>query len=169
METTEALKRLQKILPLAERQRRLPPPLVEAHQAVLRSLMEYGRPPSIQEVGAMVGGDGGAAIAELARNDLVVLDHDGTSVGGAYPMTTADTLHSLLIGEQRINAMCALDALAVAPMFDTEVSIDSVCQLSGDSICLVQKGREVVTASPTEGIHVGVRWGPVGNDAAGSL
>jgi mercuric reductase len=165
VEIDEALGRLRALLPLAERQARLPGPVAEAHRAILRSFAERGRPLGAQEVAA-VGGPG--ALAELARNDLVVLGTEGEVVG-AYPVTTADTPHGLRLHGHALHAMCALDALAVAPLFDAEVEILSRCHVTGTPIRLVQRGDDLMAATPSDRVRVGIRWGPVGSTASGSL
>lgn len=170
MDIHSALRRLREISPLAERKKRLPPPLAGIHTAILRSFVERGRPLSAREVVSLTpDGDGQAALDELARNDLVVLSADGTAVVGAYPMTTEETPHRLELQGHTIHAMCALDALAVSPMFATEVIIDSVCDVTGDPVHLVQHGRQIVDAAPSGHVHVGIRWQQTKGTAAHSL
>jgi hypothetical protein len=114
-----AVQRLNEQLPLKARQQALPPGLASVHRATLTSLAEQGQPPNREELGELLdSGDIDAAIARLANDDLVVLNAAGTEIVGAYPMTTEDTPHHLRINKQPVNAMCALDALSVGPMFD---------------------------------------------------
>ncbi|MFU8858698.1 MAG: organomercurial lyase [Deferrisomatales bacterium] len=165
MKVEVALQRLQEILPLAERRGRLAAPVAAAHREILRTFAERGRLPTAREVAAAAGA---GALAELARNDLVVLGADG-EITGAYPMTTAETPHRVRVNGHALYAMCALDALAVAPMFGAEVETRSACHVTGAPIRVVQRGEAVTAADPPESLHVGVRWGPVGGTAAGSL
>ena len=53
-----------------------------------------------------------AALAELRRLDMVTLSASGEPTG-AYPFTTRDTGHVVHVDAHAVNAMCALDALAV--------------------------------------------------------
>lgn len=165
MEIETALRRLREILPLDERQRRLSAPVAEAHRAILRAFGAQGRPPTTQEIEAVGGAQ---ALTELARNDLVVLGAHGEVVC-AYPLTTATTPHRVRVNGRDLHAMCALDALAVAPLYGAAVEVSSVCHVTGAPIRITQKGDDLVAVDPPEGIQVGVRWGPVGATASGSL
>jgi hypothetical protein len=117
----------------------------------------------------MAGVDGvEAALQTLEANDLIVRS-DGGEIAGAYPFTTARTPHRLSLENGRVNAMCALDALGVAPMFGSRVTIDSVCEVTAAPIHISQNAREVVDAQPSPAIHVGIRWQTGGGAAADTL
>jgi mercuric reductase len=87
-----------------------------------------------------------------------VLNTTGTEIVGAYPMTTEDTPHHLRVNKQPVNAMCALDALSVGPMFNAEVEISSHCHVTGTAITVHMQGENLQEVSPSPDIHVGVRW-----------
>ncbi|GAB4274079.1 MAG: hypothetical protein Kow0092_29460 [Deferrisomatales bacterium] len=158
MDIREAADKLGARLPLGERQARLPPALRRLHRRILSAFRERGRPLSKAEVGREAGaGDPAAALRALAERDLVVLGGDGEVVG-AYPFTTAPTPHRLSFGGHDVYAMCALDALGVAPLFETTVAIASSCAGTGEPIHLVQAGTEVVEARPSRQVHLGIRW-----------
>lgn len=162
------LDRLTERLPLKARQDALPPELAALHRAVLQGLMERGRAPGREEMAAIVGGDGvDAAVARLAADDLVVTA-DGRVIG-AYPMTEADTPHRVRIGERAVHAMCALDALSVAPMYGLETVIESRCHTTATPITLHQKVETIVSADPGADVMVGIRWQSPGSCAAASL
>ena len=107
-------------------------------------------------------------LSDLAEEDLIVLSGDG-AIQGAYPFTTARTPHRVTVRGNTVNAMCALDALAVAPMFITEAVVDSVCELTGTLLHVEQSSSEWVAATPTPSIHVGIQWEETGGAAAHSL
>ena len=154
-----AIERLHSRLPLLVRQRTLPPALADLHRAILRSLAERGRVLSRDgTAAALKGGDVDDALERLGREDLVVLNESGTEAVGAYPLTAEATPHRLKLNGQLVSAMCALDALSVGPMFDTEVEIHSRCHVSGESIDIHQRGQEVLAATPSPEVRVGVRW-----------
>jgi mercuric reductase len=158
MNTQQAVDRLSSQLPLKARQDQLDDALRALHRFVLRALAEQGRAPSRAELADQLGGrDLDTAIAELGRADLVVLDPTGSEVVGAYPMTMESTEHQVQVQGHAIRAMCALDAVSVAPMFDTETTIDSRCRLTGTPIHVRMRGGEILEAQPAEAI-VGVRW-----------
>lgn len=170
----QSLTHLQNLLPLKKRQEALAPPLRMVHRAVLRSLAESGKPPRQAEIAAMLGSKQSAihALATLGKNDLVILNAPVTldekthqlvapkeiEVIGAYPMTTEKTPHTVAIYGHPVNAMCAVDALAMSLMFGQETRIESRCHVTGTPIRIRQKGREILDANPSPEIRVGIRW-----------
>lgn len=162
--------RLNELLPLKARQSRHVPALQALHRAVITSLVVHGRPPSRTEVAARLGEQQvDAALALLGNDDLIVLSADRRDILGAYPVTSEATPHILEVNGHTIYAMCALDALAVAPLFDCAVHIRSQCRVTGEAITISQKGEHIVDTPPVT-LRVGVRWQrPSGDSAAHSL
>ena len=151
-----ALQRLGNQLPLAERQRALPPGHARIHQAILDSFARVGAPPARADLVEMANIDPDSILERLAADDLVVLD--GGTVVGAYPFTLETTPHRLVIeGEVELNAMCSLDAVAVAPVFGCDVEIRSSCAVTGVPIRILQRGSSVLDADPG-GLRLGIRW-----------
>lgn len=167
------LTRLQKALPLEKRQRALQPALRSIHRNILRSLAA-GKPPRQAEIAAMLGSNPAAlhALATLASNDLVILNapvvqdektqqpvvEKTAEIVGAYPLTTENTPHKVVSNHSTVNAMCAVDALAISPMFGQETRIESRCHVTGTPIRIQQKGQEIVEAFPSRDVRVGIRW-----------
>jgi hypothetical protein len=145
-----ALARLNRRLPLAERQSALPPHYADAHRMILRSLFENGNAPDPQSLPP-------GALARLQTDDLIVLSEDGTRILGAYPMTTEPTPHTLTLPGGTIHAMCAVDALSVGAMFGGEVEIESQCRITREPVRVKMDGARIVSASPPH-VLVGVRW-----------
>jgi len=157
--TSVALQRLNSLLPLKIRQSALPSKLLSLHRATLTSLADRGRPPDREELHELLAGsDVDAALRRLADDDLVVLNTTGNSIAGAYPMTTEKTRHYLIVNKQPVNAMCALDALSVGPMFNAEVAISSECHVTGTAINIRMQGEALLEVKPSRDVHVGVRW-----------
>ncbi len=170
MQTEDAVARLHSQLPLKSRQQQLDPELVGVHRAILRSLVELGRPPVLEETAKMLPGrDAAAMLARLGSDDLVVLDAQGAQVVGAYPVTVEQTPHRISVNGHQIHAMCALDALSVGPMFDAEVVIDSQCHVTNEAIRIHQEGVTILEASPSTDIRVGIRWSNPTECAAHSM
>jgi mercuric reductase len=181
----QSLAHLQKLLPLKKRQEALAPPLRMVHRAILRALAETGTPPRQTEIAAMLGSKRSAvhALSVLAKSDLVILNTpvtmderihqptapDTAEVVGAYPMTTENTPHKVVIGDHSVNAMCAVDALVIGPMFGHETLIDSRCHFTGTPIRILQNGTEISQASPSRDIRVGIRWQSFCEHAAHTL
>jgi len=162
--------RLNRLLPLKARQDRHLPALKALHRMVIESLVTRGRPPDRAEVAAMVGAQQvDTALALLGNDDLIVLSADRRSILGAYPVTSEVTPHTLEVNGHAIHAMCALDALSVAPLFDCVADIRSHCRMTGLAIAVRQRGERILEACP-DTIRVGVRWQmPSGGSAAHSL
>jgi len=173
-----ALRRLHDLLPLKERQQSLEKPLLEVHRAVLSALAQRGKPLSNGEIAGMLGSNEAAAhavamlgsydlvvrnspvVRDARTNELVTLDAKGGEIVGAYPLTTEETPHRISLNGNSLYAMCAVDALAVAPLFDADVRIQSRCHITGTPIRIHQKGKDILEAQPNA-IRIGVRWQPV--------
>jgi hypothetical protein len=81
-----------------------------------------------------LGLDPDDALAALARDDLVHTDGDGQPVV-AYPFSARDRGHRVLIdGLHEVEAMCAIDALGIAPMLGLPIEIRSRDPISGREI-----------------------------------
>ena len=91
------------------------------------------RPPSGEATRATATGfgiDPAEALTVLAREDLVHVDANGCPVV-AYPFSAKPRGHKVLIdGEHWVQAMCAIDALGIAPMLGLPVEIYSHDPLS---------------------------------------
>jgi len=160
---------LNRLLPLKARQDSLPPELRELHRAVIRSLVMRGRPLGREEIVESLGPDQvDAALARLGTDDLVVLSRDRRAILGAYPVTIENTPHVIHLDGQTIHAMCALDALSVAPMFGVPLTIESRCRVTDCTIHIEQEGERIIAARPPT-VRVGVRWQAPSGSAAHSL
>ena len=169
MNIQSAVDRLNSQLPLQARQAQLTPEVKKLHQAILHSLATRGVPPTFEEMTELVGKEQlASALQTLGKQDLIVLNAAGTDVVGAYPVTTEVTPHRLDINSHSIYAMCALDAVSVAPLFDTEVRIASLCHVSGDPIQIHMRSRDVIEANPPN-IMIGIRWQMPSGSAAHSM
>lgn len=159
MDINKAVERLNSQLPLKSRQDRLSQDLKLAHQNVLRSLVNYGRLPTKTELTQLLGKDRvDSSIHKLAKDDLVVLDKEGVNIAGAYPVTNETTPHQITVNRHTIFAMCALDAVSVAPMFNADVQIESRCHVTHDAVTITMRDDELLMVLPSQDIRVGVRW-----------
>ena len=165
----DGLARLNALLPLAARQRAVAPDARDLHRAVLAHFVTRGRGPTraeLQARGADV--DVEELLTTLAGQDLIVLDGNG-KIAGAYPMTTEVTPHRVQVNGHWVHAMCALDAMAVAPMYDAHTRIESACHVTGIPVILTQNAGTIEDASPSADLRVGIRWQDTGGCAAHSL
>jgi hypothetical protein len=74
-----------------------------------------------------------AALAALARDDLIHTDTAGR-VKVAYPFSGKPTAHRVRLDGRDVYAMCAIDALGMAPMFNEPVTIDSRDPMTGEGV-----------------------------------
>jgi len=170
MNTSEAVARLNQQLPLKKRQSDLPEAYRRLHQSILWQLVREGRALNRDEIADQLGKQElEPFLQRVAGDDLVVLDQAGSEVLGAYPVTTEQTPHAINVMGNSIFAMCALDAVSVAPMFDASVKISSHCHLTQAPVLIQMRGHEIIDVQDSAAVQVGVRWQmPVG-DAAHSM
>ncbi|MBE9516761.1 MAG: alkylmercury lyase family protein [Proteobacteria bacterium] len=160
-EVSKVLSRLGALLPLSSRIASLTDQQRQCYQSVCYGLLARAIPiilegPALEDV------------QQLAELDLVVLDSENEQVLGAYPVTTEVTPHHLGIGSRDLYAMCAFDAVSIAPLLKQRVEIESVCAVSKDVVSLVQEGSRVLACS-SDDLHIGIGWQDTNACAAHSL
>jgi hypothetical protein len=101
---------------------------------ILRRFAERGR-PTREELGRQadqLGLELEPALATLRREDLVHLGGEG-EIAVAYPFSGIPTAHRVRFPDgQQVFAMCAIDALGIAPMLDQPIEITSRDPLSDE-------------------------------------
>jgi Alkylmercury lyase len=106
------------------------------YTTILRRFATSGRPSGVEigEVAGRLGIDAERALATLAREDLLHLDGDG-EIAVAYPFSGLPTPHRVRFPNgHETYAMCAIDALGIAPMFDEPVGITSRDPVNGGEV-----------------------------------
>jgi Alkylmercury lyase len=97
-----------------------------------------GRPPepdTLADAASRFEIDVEQALASLASEDLVHHDLDTGAILVAYPFSGAPRGHRVLIdGKHSVEAMCAIDALGIAPMLDLPIEITSRDPHSGTEV-----------------------------------
>lgn len=151
-----AIDRLNKILPLAERQQQLDKEMAEVYQNILHSYVERGASLSKHEIAQQVG-DVNECIEVLKHNDMVVFDSAGEPIG-AYPFTMEQREHEVTVNGHRVHCMCALDALAVSPMFELETTINSSCHVTKKPVSIHQHNRKILDADKNNDVFFGISW-----------
>lgn len=125
----EALARLRRLFPLAERLQSVAPEVRTAYAYVLQQWMR-AFPPQASLIDR-------AALDELLRLDAVVQETHGL---GCYPFSARDTGIVVTLAAGTVNAMCAIDALAVARIAGTAVQIHATCETCGTPLsCRVEE------------------------------
>jgi hypothetical protein len=103
---------------------------------ILRHFTTDGRPSSteLRTTAERLGIDTEQALEKLAREDLVHRGSDG-EVTVAYPFSGRTTAHQVRFPDgHAVDAMCAIDALGIAPMFGETIEVESRDPVSGDAI-----------------------------------
>ncbi|MBE0612529.1 MAG: hypothetical protein IH604_02565 [Burkholderiales bacterium] len=106
----------------------------------------------------------GEAVDVLGSKGMVIFSENGDPVG-AYPFTMEAREHQVRINGHRVYAMCALDALAVSPMFGMKTQIGSRCQITGDPVDIRQSGSAIENPDAAGGLHFGIAWGAADADS----
>jgi len=105
---------------------------------ILRHFATSGRPSGTEtrEEAVRLGLEIEGAFAALQREDLVHRAPDG-AITVAYPFSGTPTAHRVRFPDgHEVSAMCAIDALGIAPMFDERVEITSRDPLTGEEIAV---------------------------------
>jgi alkylmercury lyase len=111
---------------IADRQRRLSPPVQGLHRAVLRRFLETGAAPTARWVRQAAADLGlpGSAPGELEAADAIHITNGIVTV--AYPFSGTPTRHLVeLDGLPAVYAMCAIDALGLPFMAGRDGRITS--------------------------------------------
>lgn len=156
-----ALKRLDAILPLQSGLQSLSESDAALYCKLLNSYVARGWTLDRDEVAALVS-DADQALKRVVDSKLIVLDADGNPAG-AYPFTSEEREHRIHIDGVVAHCMCALDALAVSPMFNTATAIDSRCRATGNKIHIEQNGNRLTAG--TLDARFGIDWGAACGDA----
>lgn len=161
-----AVERLNKILPLAKRQQSLNKELADAYQNILYSYVGRGRTLNRNEIAGQVSNID-EAITVLKDYDMVVFDSNGEPVG-AYPFTMEQREHEVTVNGHKVHCMCALDALAVSPMFNLETTINSRCHVTAEPVSIHQRNREIIDADDNRDVFFGISWNSTANNCCAS-
>jgi mercuric reductase len=153
---SHALVRLNQILPLARNQRTLGAEAVHMHQTILRSYADTGAAPLTDEL-AKTNNNVADILSHLDKLDLIVLD-DKAEIIGAYPFTSEARVHRVEINDHDVHCMCALDALAISPVFNCATQIHSRCALTSEPVLVQQSGYDVLNQQQCAELFLAMNW-----------
>jgi len=159
MNISYALDKLNTVLPLVERQRKLSFEEQKCHRNILSEFSKSGRVPDTVPL---------TILKKLYKNDLIVLDNSNKIIG-AYPFSLRKTDHHIFNENIDLYAMCAFDAVAIAPLFLIKLNIVSQCYVTKETIEIGQDSEQVISVKPSREIYVGIRWQSAGSCSADSL
>jgi len=124
----DALARLRTLFPLEARLRSLSPEVRAAYTALLQQWLRAA-PPLASAIDSR-------ALSELTRLDAITPEDQGL---GCYPFSAHDTGIGVTLPAGTVNAMCAIDALAVARIAGAAVQIHAACESCGTAVaCRVE-------------------------------
>ncbi len=161
MNVEVALNKLNSLLPLKERQDSLEPELKLLHQKILFSFARSGR--------AVKSKNNESQLKELDKNDLIVLDKSTNEISGAYPFSLKKTAHHVFLENADLYAMCAFDAISIAPVFAVSTIVKSHCHITNEIIEIKQDANTIKSVKPSKDIYIGIKWQSTGSCAAESL
>jgi mercuric reductase len=160
-QVSTALQRLDAILPLQAGLKALSSEDASLYCKLINSYVEQGRTLTRNEAAELVN-NAEQSLTNIAVSKLIVLDADGNPAG-AYPFTSEEREHKVHINGVTVHCMCALDALAVSPMFNKSTVIDSQCRVTGDKIHIEQTGTGF--SGDTLDAWFGINWGAAASDS----
>jgi hypothetical protein len=112
------------------------------HRTILEAFAATGRAPDPATLPIPAGHDRQVLLREMHDRDVVRLDSHG-GIRAAYPFSATPTAHQVaLAGGPTVWAMCAVDALGIAGMLDTDVTITSSDPSSGEPIRVAVRGGQ---------------------------
>jgi hypothetical protein len=146
---------LQREFPLEARVASLPAHLLRVYHSILESWSK-GVPPSIGIADA-------AVLRDLAGFDAILIEEVGIS---CYPFSACDTGIRVAVGQKSVNAMCAIDALAIPGIMAGVAQLEANCAVCGTRFACVVDQEGVIGSG---GDHVAVAWGdkPAGSSCCG--
>ena len=77
---------------------------------------------------------------------------------GVYPFTMEKRQHKIKVNGFEVHAMCALDSLAVSPMFKLETEITSVCEATDERIKIQQLPNALKNKDEIKDLYFGIIW-----------
>jgi len=156
MKVDAAVQRLARILPLKKQLDELAPAQAAIYLAVLNSFYRNGRAVLLSEL-MLRHANAAAILAQLAEKDMLTLDQKG-EVKGCYPFTMEQRVHRIELNGHRVHAMCAMDALAPAAMFDCRAVVTSECAVTAKPVRVELEGEHIVNSGQLPDLHFGINW-----------
>ncbi len=128
-----------------------------AWRTVLQLFGQLGRPPQLSEIGKVIGlgpEQIRTLVSELQAHDLLGMDDASGTIVYAYPFSGEATEHRVELHGHKLNALCAIDALGVGGMYQTDVTVASSCRFCGTKIEIrtAQNGKALNHARPASAV-----------------
>ncbi|PCI70937.1 MAG: hypothetical protein COB26_02415 [Piscirickettsiaceae bacterium] len=151
-----AVERLNVILPIVRAQKACSPEIKQLHRDFLWSFVRQEKSIALQQLAFQKGG-GPEAIKVLIKNGMVTVDANG-DLTGAYPFSVGEREHVVEVNGHKVYAMCALDALAIAPMFQEATCIISRCHLTAEPLKIHMLADNIQHLDKVLNVRFGIAW-----------
>jgi len=137
---------------------RLSPPERELYVWILGRFGSSGRPSgeAVRAEAAQLRLDFDQVREKLASEDLIHFDAEG-EIAVAYPFSGRATPHRVLMDGHAVYAMCAIDALGIAPMLTRTIQITSRDPITNQTIDVRLHADGTGTWLPKEAVVVAGR------------
>ncbi|MDA8351691.1 MAG: organomercurial lyase [Firmicutes bacterium] len=105
----------------------------------------------------VIGGNLLAIMKRLSQLDLIHWDQQEEKITVAYPFSGVPTSYRVAVsGKPFTYAMCALDALGIAPMMNADLEIETQCAMCGRSLHISIQNQQPVSTPTTVGVGIQV-------------
>ena len=156
MNIQQSIQKLSSILPIKKSLDALQKPGAEMYFAILNGFYQQGRAPLMEELESK-DPEAREHLTLLATKDMLTLDENG-EIRGCYPFTMQKRVHRVALNGHEMYAMCALDALAPALMFNTASTVLSECAMSAKPVKIELQNSSVLNSQEVAELHVGINW-----------
>jgi hypothetical protein len=123
----------------------------EVLRGIFMAILKFKRAPRVEELTLSLkksADDIIRVLDSLEEIDLLVRSKGTQHIVSIYPLSLAPTKHQVVLKDgKKLFAMCAIDALGVANMFNINVEAISQCEWCQQTIDIEIKNGEVVTKS----------------------
>ncbi|KPL04902.1 MAG: hypothetical protein AMJ73_03170 [candidate division Zixibacteria bacterium SM1_73] len=123
----------------------------KALSSIFKTILEFGRAPTVEELELSMKESGSRVITildELEEKDLLLRRKGTQQVVSIYPFSLTSTKHQIVLEDGKaLFAMCAVDALGMPNMFNKNVEVISQCEWCKQEITIEIKNGEVTTRS----------------------
>jgi hypothetical protein len=119
--------------------------------AVFKAILKFRRAPTVEELTLSLKKSADHIIRvfdSLEEKDLLLRNKGTQQIASIYPLSLAPTKHQVVLEDgKKLFAMCAIDALGVANMFNLNVKTVSQCKWCQQTISIEIKNGEIATKS----------------------
>ncbi len=144
MDTAESKSRKQRCHELTSSEK-------QALREIFKAILKSGRAPTAGELEQALNKPAGSIIGvldALQEKDLLLRREETQEIISIYPFSLTPTGHRVILEDgKQLFAMCAVDAVGVASMFDKDLRVVSECGWCKQEIGIEIKNGEIIEKS----------------------